>query len=72
MSSKTFNARKAIIAPTGEDTELLRTIDALRANGEIVICNLLDGDLAQEDLDDLNCDRQLLLRDGEWIVEKLT
>tara|TARA_R110002073_G_scaffold255878_1_gene418482 strand:+ start:865 stop:2058 length:1194 start_codon:yes stop_codon:yes gene_type:complete len=72
LSSKTFTSRKAIIAPSGSDSELLDAIAALRAAGEIVITNLLEDGLDAEDLDDLNCDRELTLRDEEWVVEKLT
>lgn len=72
LSSKAFTSRKAIIAPSGTDAALLAAIDALRRGGEIVICNLLESDLEAEDLDDLNCDRRLALRDGEWVVENIT
>ena len=61
-----------IIAPSGNDTDLLSTIAELRASGEIVITNLLESELAEQELEDLNCDRQLQLFEGKWIVEKLT
>ena len=32
----------------------------------------LAGELATEELQDLNCDRQLQLVDGKWTVENLT
>jgi ATP phosphoribosyltransferase regulatory subunit len=71
LSRKTFTQKKAIIAPSGNDAELLAAITALRASGEIVICNLLTGQLEEQDLEDLNCDRQLQLTDGKWVVEKI-
>ena len=61
-----------IIAPSGNDADLLSTIAELRASGEIVITNLLESELAEQELEDLNCDRQLQLVDGKWIVENLT
>ena len=72
LSSKTFTQRQAIVAPNGSDATLLSAIAALRANGEIVIGNLLEDGLDEEDLADLNCDRELVLRGDEWVVENLT
>ena len=72
LSSRTFTQKKAIIAPIGNDADLLRAIAELRANGEIVITNLLESELEEQDLEDLNCDRQLRLTDGAWIVENIT
>ena len=72
LSSKTFTSKKAIIAPCGSDAKLLGAIAALRSSGEIVISNLLEDGLDAEDLADLNCDRELVLRDDEWVVENLT
>ncbi len=72
LSSGTFTQKKAIIAPCGSDATLLSAIASLRADGEIVITNLLEDGLDEEDLIDLNCDRELALRGDEWVVEKLT
>lgn len=72
LSSKSYEQRKAIIAPSGSDAALRGAIAALRAEGEIVINNLLEGELAAEDLEELNCDRQLELHDGEWKVKRIT
>ncbi|GJM13413.1 MAG: ATP phosphoribosyltransferase regulatory subunit [Pseudohongiella sp.] len=71
LSGRVFAQKKAIIAPNGSDAELLSAIAALRDNGEIVISNLLESDLEQQDLEDLNCDRQLRLIDGKWTVNQL-
>lgn len=71
LSSRTFTQKKTIIAPNGDDADLLSAIAELRAKGEIVISNLLEGELAQQDLEDLNCDRQLRLIDGKWKVENI-
>ena len=72
LSSKTFTQKKTIVAPSGNEGELLDAIAKLRADGEIVIINLLASELATEELQDLNCDRQLQLVDGKWTVENLT
>ena len=72
LSSKTFTQKKTILAPSGNEVELLDAIAKLRADGEIVIINLLVSELATKELQDLNCDRQLQFVDGKWIVENLT
>ncbi len=71
LSSKTYLQKKTIIAPADNDAELLKTIADLRANGEIVISNLLTTVLSTQDREDLNCDRQLLSQGGKWVVGKL-
>ena len=72
LSSKRFTQKAAIIAPIGNDANLLGAIAELRASGEVVIANLVESGLAEQELEDLNCDRQLQLLNGEWVVEKIT
>ena len=72
LSSKRFTQKAAIIAPIGNDANLLGAIAELRASGEVVIANLVESELAEQELEDLNCDRQLQLLNGEWVVEKIT
>ena len=55
----------AIAAPAEGDAALWKQIDALRAAGQVVITEL-SGET------DSRCDRQLVLRDGEWTVEDLS
>jgi len=71
LSSKKFTQKTTIVAPIGNDASLLSAIAQLRNSGEIVITNLLESELSEQDLDDLNCDRQLQLIDGEWVVKQL-
>lgn len=58
-------ARSGIRAPALDDAALLDRIGQLRAAGERVVVDLL-GDPALRD--ELRCDRELVLRDGEWRV----
>ena len=59
---------KAILAPVGNDRSLLIEIEALRTEGLVVIQALPNIEtLAKE----LNCDSQLVLRDGQWLIETL-
>ena len=67
---------KAILAPNltlecedafGENALNLK-IDSLRAQGLVVIKVLPN---TQPDAAELNCDSQLVLRDGEWVIEAL-
>ena len=59
---------KAILAPQGNDKALLSEIEALRAEGLVVIQALPN---TQTNAKELNCDSQLVLRDGKWLIEKL-
>jgi ATP phosphoribosyltransferase regulatory subunit len=59
---------KSILAPAGNAKDLLSEIEALRANGLVVIQALPN---AETNATELNCDSQLVLRDGEWLIETL-
>ncbi len=59
---------KGILAPHGHDAALQQKIAALRAEGHAVVVDLL-GSAAQRA--ELNCDRELVLRDGAWHVVNL-
>ncbi len=59
---------KAILAPVGNDKALLGEIEALRAEGLVVIQALPN---SETNANELNCDSQLVLRDGKWLIEKL-
>ncbi len=61
-------APHAILAPCGEDSGLRAAIVALRTKGEIVIEALPGHDGTWQET---GCDRQLLLRDGRWSIEKI-
>ena len=60
--------KHAILAPYGEDPALQARIDTLRAAGEMVVVDL-PGHAAHRG--ELNCDRQLVNRNGTWDVEAL-
>ncbi|MFA7399971.1 MAG: ATP phosphoribosyltransferase regulatory subunit [Sideroxydans sp.] len=56
---------QAIRAPHKQDAALQEVIAALRAQGEAVVVDLLG---KQEHHAEMNCDRELVLRDGKWVV----
>jgi ATP phosphoribosyltransferase regulatory subunit len=58
----------AILAPWPEDTLLLAEIERLRAQGEIVIAALPDH---ADGWREAGCDRRLVRRNDQWIVESL-
>ncbi len=62
------NLPKAILAPEGNDKDLLNKIEALRTDGLLVIQVLPNSEV---NLNELNCDSTLVLRDGEWLIETL-
>lgn len=59
---------RAILAPHRADSALDAAIAALREQGEIVLVDLLG---KAEYRAELNCDRELALRDGKWCVVTL-
>ena len=59
---------KAILAPVGDDKVLLSKIEALRADGQIVIQTLPN---SSSNIAELNCDRQLIYSNKQWQVETL-
>lgn len=59
---------KTICAPHRQDKSLDATIATLRAQGEIVVV-ALPGDMALHE--ELNCDRELVQRDGQWVVAEM-
>jgi ATP phosphoribosyltransferase regulatory subunit len=61
-------ARLGICAPYAGDTALLDKIAQLRASGEAVVVDLI-GDAALRS--ELQCDRELVLRNGAWQVVEL-
>ena len=59
---------KAILAPAGCDKALLNEIETLRVEGLVVIQALPN---VTTNAKELNCDSQLVLRDGKWLIENL-
>lgn len=59
---------KAIHAPYLQDTVLEAAIAKLRDEGNIVVVDLLG---KAEYRPELNCDHQLVLRDGKWVVVEM-
>ena len=57
--------RAAIRAPWAEDPQLARAIAQLRRQGETVVC-VLPGH--ESEADEFNCDRELGLQAGQWVV----
>ena len=60
--------RAAIRAPWGEAAELQAAIAALRRHGETVVC-VLPGH--ESEIDEFQCDRELILAAGQWVVQAL-
>ena len=57
--------RAAIRAPWREAADLRAAIASLRAQGETVVC-VLPGH--ESEVDEFHCDRELILRTGQWTV----
>jgi ATP phosphoribosyltransferase regulatory subunit len=59
---------QGIHAPYRQDSALDTVITKLRENGEVVVVDLLG---KAEYHAELNCNRELVLRDGKWVVVEL-
>ena len=59
---------KSILAPAGNDKALLSEIETLRTEGLVVIQALPN---TTTNAQELNCDSQLVLRDGRWLIETI-
>ena len=71
LSAKTFKQKAGIIAPNLKDAEFQESINKLRGECEIVIVNFTDAPLDEKAQLEMNCDRQLILKEGAWVVEAL-
>lgn len=59
---------QGILAPHRVDAALAEVIATLRQQGNVVVVDLLEND---EHRAELNCDRQLVSRNGVWVVEQI-
>ena len=57
---------KGILVPYHDDAKLHETIARLRAEGHVVVVDLLGEKMHRAELE---CDRELVLRNGAWVVE---
>lgn len=71
LTRRRFTRLPAILAPAEPDAELAALVERLRGQGETVIVNLCDGEPGKDLLAELNCDRRLVRRGGDWVVEAL-
>lgn len=70
LTTNKANRKSAILAPNLADSNLLEKIAELRASGEIVIVDF-DDQGSNSILQELGCDRQLSLIDGDWQLQAL-
>ncbi len=61
--------KAAIRAPWGSDPVLAAAIQSLRSKGEVVVC-MLPGH--ETEVDEFECDRQLIQVAGQWVVIAIT
>lgn len=70
LSRRDFTQSQAISAPNSDDTQLAELVDELRTQGQRVIVQF-DDSVTKEQLLQLNCDRQILNKNGTWQVRPL-
>ena len=68
LGSSSVAKKNGIFAPSQNDSALQAKVQELRQKGERVIRQLIN---QKGGAKELNCDRQIVLRNGEWNVEKL-
>jgi ATP phosphoribosyltransferase regulatory subunit len=68
VGSQGLAVRSAVRAPWGEDPALREAVRALRGQGHTVVC-VLPGH--EHDVQEFDCDRELALVDGRWLVRSI-
>ena len=71
LSKKVPEKKTGILAPNIVDEKLSDFVDSLRKQGEIVITNLVNQTIDKETCEELNCDRQIVLKNNSWLVDPL-
>jgi ATP phosphoribosyltransferase regulatory subunit len=61
--------KPAIRAPWRTDTQLAKVVQSLRERGEVVVC-ILPGH--ESEADEFACDRELVLVDGQWVIQTIS
>lgn len=69
LGANELASKKVVLAPQGNDADLLVFIAELRAQGTIVVNQLGAEALKPDELEELNCDRKIVNKDGKWLVE---
>ena len=72
LSNKSFSFPKTILAPASAEPGLLALIEQLRRDGEVVIGDLGKDGSEQAVLEEMNCDRRIVRKGKDWIVEAIT
>ena len=71
LSTREFPQRRTILAPSIVDEALLSLVSDLREKGEIVISELQDSATSVSVLKELNCDRRIVRKGKDWVVEQV-
>ena len=59
------------MAPSNDDPNLVQLVADLRGEGIIVVSNLNSEAMSADELNELNCDKHIVQKDGKWQVENL-
>ncbi len=71
LTAREFPLRKTILAPADADESLSRLVEELRAKGEVVVSALQEEEAGPKVLKELNCDRRILRKGDDWVVENI-
>ena len=70
LAQQSHVPKKGICAPNSEVPGLYKLVDRLREEGETVIYSL-PGEEAETDMENPDCDREIVLEHGRWQVRKI-
>jgi ATP phosphoribosyltransferase regulatory subunit len=71
LTGKSFIMKSAICAPNSTDQGLLVLINSLRDSGECVVVSFTEAEFDAKTAIELNCDRQIVKHNDEWIVKEI-
>ncbi|MBT3531206.1 MAG: ATP phosphoribosyltransferase regulatory subunit [Gammaproteobacteria bacterium] len=71
LSAQKSENPSVVMAPSNDDPNLVQLVADLRGEGIIVVSNLNSEAMSADELNELNCDKHIVQKDGKWQVENL-
>ena len=71
LSGQKLENPSVVLAPSNDDPKLIQLVADLRSEGTIVVSNLNSTAMSADELNELNCDKRIVQKDGKWQVENL-
>ena len=71
LSAQKSENPSVVMAPSNDDPNLVQLVADLRGEGIIVVSNLNSEAMSADELNELNCDKHIVQKDGKWQGENL-